>query len=541
MGSEPAERLLELEVSQVVEHHGQEAGVHEVEHRVLVSPDVRAHREPPLGDLFLEGAIVEVGGRVAEEVPATVQERVGDVGLPACRLPALGAGDLVPLLHPGQGGDSRIVGLEVLDTRQDYRKVLLRDRHGTAAVAVDHRDRGTPVPLPRDAPVVETEVDPELTQTPLAQPLRDGTDGDILLHSVETPRVHQAARADVGLRERGVGVFAFPGHDSRDRQAEFLRELEVPLVVARYGHDGARAVVHQHVVRDPDRDRLPGGRVPAVPPGEHAGLGLVRLLAGHEISGRGFLPVRLHRFPLLIRHKQIHGWMLGCQHHEGGAEDRVGARGEHPDGVRLVPGSYRLRVHGLGTGLAGNQRESQLRPLAPPDPVPLRLGGGLGPVDPVQVVQEALGVLRNGEEPLGDLPLLHGCVTPLTEPSHHLLVGQDGHAGGTPVHRCFLSLRQTGLEELKEDPLGPAIVRRIRGVYGVIPVEHPADPAKLASEVRHVLRNKVHGVDPHLQREVLGVDSERVEADGLEDVLSPQPLVAAVHVRAGEGVDVPHV
>ena len=35
-----------------------------------------------------------------------------------------------------------------------------------------------------------------------------------------------------------------------------VRELVVALVVRGHGHDRAGAVLHQHVVGDPDRDRL---------------------------------------------------------------------------------------------------------------------------------------------------------------------------------------------------------------------------------------------------------------------------------------------
>jgi hypothetical protein len=56
---------------------------------------------------------------------------------------------------------------------------------------------------------------------------------------------------------------------------ELLGELEVAGVVGRHGHDGARAVADQHVVGDPDRDRLAVDRVDRVRTGEHA-----RLLLG---------------------------------------------------------------------------------------------------------------------------------------------------------------------------------------------------------------------------------------------------------------------
>ena len=59
------------------------------------------------------------------------------------------------------------------------------------------------------------------------------------------------------------------GHD---RQFETASELEVTLVMCRYGHDGARAVAEEHVVGDPHGDSLLVDGVDGVATGEDAGL-----------------------------------------------------------------------------------------------------------------------------------------------------------------------------------------------------------------------------------------------------------------------------
>ncbi len=51
------------------------------------------------------------------------------------------------------------------------------------------------------------------------------------------------------------------GDDAADRQAELPGEGEVALVVRGDGHDRARAVAGQNVVRDLDRDPLAVDRV----------------------------------------------------------------------------------------------------------------------------------------------------------------------------------------------------------------------------------------------------------------------------------------
>ena len=60
-------------------------------------------------------------------------------------------------------------------------------------------------------------------------------------------------------------------------------------------------------------------------------------------------------------------------------------------------------------------------------------------------------------------------------------------------------------------------------------------------KLAHVGRDQVHGMHAALEREVLRVDPEGVEADGLEHVVPAQALEASVHVGARERIDVAHV
>ena len=64
---------------------------------MLVAADVGVHGQPVRWDALVEGAVREVGGRIAEEVPARVQEGVGDVGFSSRRFAALRAVRSVPL------------------------------------------------------------------------------------------------------------------------------------------------------------------------------------------------------------------------------------------------------------------------------------------------------------------------------------------------------------------------------------------------------------------------------------------------------------
>jgi hypothetical protein len=67
LGEQILERFLETDQTQVVEHLGEEAGVHEVENGVLHAPDVLVDRQP-----VVDG--VAVGGEVgAAGTPSTTQ------------------------------------------------------------------------------------------------------------------------------------------------------------------------------------------------------------------------------------------------------------------------------------------------------------------------------------------------------------------------------------------------------------------------------------------------------------------------------------
>ena len=93
-----------------------------------------------------------------------------------------------------------------------------------------------------------------------------------------------------GLRRRSVGLTASPGSTTGDDvEIELLGEFEIALVVRRDGHDGAGAVADQHVVGDPDWDRLAVDGIDRVGAGEDAGLVFGELSAIEiALAGGGF-------------------------------------------------------------------------------------------------------------------------------------------------------------------------------------------------------------------------------------------------------------
>src|SRR5690606_6720429 len=211
----------------------------------------------------------------------------------------------------------------------------------------------------------------------------------------------------------------------------------------------------QHVIGDPYGDLATGRRIDAVAAREHACLLLlVRLATTDEIERSGMRAIRRYRCPLLIARQPLDERMLRCEHHERRAEDRVRPRREYADAIAI-----RLQL-GRGVPILSNllsfDREVDEGALTPADPVLLCLLRRLRPVDPVEVVEQPLCVLRDAEEPLRERARLDQRAAALARARNDLLVREDGLARRAPVDRCLLLLGEAHLVELQEDPLRPA-------------------------------------------------------------------------------------
>ena len=202
--------------------------------------------------------------------------------------------------------------------------------------------------------------------------------------------------------------------------------------------------------------------------------------------------------------------MLGRQHEEGRAEERVGPGREHREVERRL--------------LAA---EDHLGALRAADPVALHRDHALrARSSSVEVLQQPVGVVGDLEEPL--LELLHDDrrAAALAAPVDHLLVRQHGLVLRAPLDRRALAVGEPALEQLQEDPLGPAVVARARAcrTRGRQSIETPQDlnwrrnsSIDLFVETRRVLAG--------LDRVVLGRQAERVVAHRVQD---PHAVAAAV-------------
>ena len=147
------------------------------------------------------------------------------------------------------------------------------------------RERFAPVALAAEQPVAQFELHLAAADVFRFEPFGDDAlglrrgqtvEGDFIIGASDVDAV-AAVRLVAKVNVHVIGRF----DHLRDRQIERACKVVVALIVGRHGHDRARAVAHQHVVGDPDGNRLAGGGIDREGPGVHAGLG-VRF--GHAID-----------------------------------------------------------------------------------------------------------------------------------------------------------------------------------------------------------------------------------------------------------------
>src|SRR5918994_1403759 len=386
-----------------------------MQYGMLDAAGVLVYREPLLSPLGVERSLVVVGREVTVPVPRGVHEGVHRVRLTRGRAAAAGALRVVEVRVELEGRFARRHELGFLG-EQD-RQVFFRDGEDAAFVAEDHGDRGSPVALAADQPVVQPVRDSGLAGAAFLQPGRHLLFALGARGTVEPVRVDHRALAGVGLFEL-LTVPIRRRYNGPDLDAVFLRELEVPLVVGGYGHDRARPVAHQDVIGDVDGDLLPVRRVYGVGAGKDAGL-LPRHVGAVDLAHPGGpLDVGAHPFGSLLGRYSFDRRMLGAHYEERGAEERIRAGGKDLDGTIIFdlepdPGS-----------------------LGAPDPVPLQRLDPLGPVY-VGEVQQLLGVVRDLEEPLRQVLLDHRRPAPFAAPvpTHDLLPRERRVVPGAPVDR----------------------------------------------------------------------------------------------------------
>ena len=537
------EGLVDVAQAQVAADLGPETRVEQVENGVLDSADVVVDAHPVVRAVLVEGQLRVVRVDVAQVIPARAGKGVHRVGLATGRLAAAGARRLVERLALGE----RLAGSKVEVLGQTHRELVGGNGHDAAVLAVHHGDGVAPIALTGDEPVTQAEVHLATAGT---HGLEVGHDGSLALgmlaahHAGVLAGLHEEAlgrhgRLPIDARhdaltlvlELGVEGVVLPHDDGDDGQVVLLGELEVALVAAGNCHDGARAVVGDDVVGDPD------GHLDAVDGVHHIAAGegavLLELALGALDCGDllGTLDDLADGSLVFGARDKVHkALVLGGEQEEGATEKRVGTRGEDRD----------LLIGGLARGIA--ERELNLGTLRAADPVGLHLLDALGPArQRVKIVEQLLGIVGDLEVPLLEVTLLrHAAATPALAVGH-LLVGKNGVALGAPVDRVLLAVGKAALPHLLEHPLAPAVVLGVAGAHEAVVVVGEAHAAHGGQGVVHVGVRPLGSLGVVLDGGVLSRQAEGVEAHGMQDVEAAHAGLTSHGVADGVVARMAHV
>ena len=438
-----------------------EAGVEQVQHRVLDAADIEVHAAGMRGAVFfgrdhpvLLGFGADVAGFIRRvEVTQVVPATAGPVGHGVELAGVFDAveGDAFPVVAgSAQRRCGRRVGvvaaggLEVLHLRQLDGKVFGVHGADLAVGAVQDGEGLAPVALAAEQPVAQAVVGGGLAQALVVEPGGDGGLGVGDIEAVEADVVVGAVDQGAAAGE-GLGLDVVVGgalHDFGDVEVEGFGEGVVARVVRGHGHDGAGAVAHHHVVGDPHGDGLAVDGVDGVGAGEDAGFFFAVVAAVDARFFGGLLAVGVDGRALVGGGEVFDQRVLGGEHHVGGAEERVGAGGEDADVQVRV---WNWEVH-PGPGAAA-------------DPVALQQLDRFGPLHVVQVVDQPVGVGGDAQHPLLEAALDHGVVAAFAAALvGDFFVGQHGAQARAPVDLDVGEVGQAVLVEQAQLLVGGELV-----------------------------------------------------------------------------------
>src|SRR5450432_807048 len=180
--------LVVLDEADIAHHLGEKSRVDQVQDGVFDPADILVDFEPvgDLGRVERRDAVVRVA--VPVEIPGAVEKRIHGIGFAFGGAAALGAG----YVDEGRNVfERRAAGAGDIDAvGQDDGELVFGNRHHAVPRTMDHGNRGAPVTLARDAPVLDAK--------------DDGGLAEAVLFGV---RAHLAARLGAGEAGPGAGVF----------------------------------------------------------------------------------------------------------------------------------------------------------------------------------------------------------------------------------------------------------------------------------------------------------------------------------------------
>ena len=155
--------------------------------------------------------------------------------------------------------------------------------------------------------------------------------------------------------------------------------------------------------------------------------------------------------------------------------------------------------------------------------------------------QQILGIVRDLQEPLGQLALLDERAGAPAAAVDHLLVGEHGLVDRVPVDLGALARDEAGREEIEEQLLLALVIFDVAGGEFARPVEAQTHGLELLAHRVDVGVGPGLGVAAGLLGGVFRRQAEGVPAHRMEHVEAPGALVAGEHVAHGVVAHMAHV
>ncbi len=331
----------------------------------------------------------------------------------------------------------------------------------------------------------------------------------------------------VGADNEAARILARRQHDGPGCQAILAGKVQVALIAGRTAEHGTCSILHQHEIRDPNREAL--ARHQRM---RDAQAGIEAALLGgldHGLAGSHAAALRDERRSRRVaRRDGRRHWMLRRQGHERHAEQRIRPCGEHLD-------------LGRRPGLC-QQGEADPGALAPPDPVGLHGPHPVRPaVQPIQRRQQIRSILRDAHEPLGELPLLDHGARPPAAAVDHLLVRQHGAVDRVPVDPALLPLHQSGPQHVQEQLLLLAVVLGVAGRKLSRPVDRKAHLPQSGAHRRDVGARPFGGMHAALPCCILGRQPECIPSHRVQHRVPARALVTRHDIAERIVAHVAHV
>ncbi len=340
----------------------------------------------------------------------------------------------------------------------------------------------------------------------------------------------------------------------------------IAVVVAGHRHDGSRSIAGQHIFGNIDRYILFRERITCIGAGKLSGHFLHLRHAVAFTAALYIFYVFLHLLIICRCGDVGNQRVLRSEHHKCGAMYRIRSRSKN---AYLRIGAVHRKIH--------------QRPFTLTYPVALHLFHTLTEIHPLQSFQKTIGKCGDAQEPLPHAYAFHRMTAALAQSVLHLIVGQHRSQRFAPPYFRMIEISETELhektltllvrhrlpfiganicittvkgdqaraaflfeegneridrrggiaegiipaiEELHEYPLCPFIVLGITSLHLTAPVVAEAHALQLLPEVGDVLLGSHGGMLTGLDGILLGGESERVEAHGMEHVKALQALVA---------------